>query len=145
MTTATRIDLAGPGEDRTIISMLLAIRIESEANLQGASYGHRMGKARRTKTQRSIAKNMVGQALRDIGIRPGRFDTGGGDCLVVLTRIAPRSLDDDNLPRSFKAIRDGIAEALGMDDNVKSKLKWKYAQEKGPPKQYAVRIQIQPL
>lgn len=125
-----------------MISMLLAIRIESEANLQGTTYGHRMAKARRTKTQRSIARNMIGQALRDIGIRPGRFDVGEGNCLVVLTRIAPRSLDDDNLPRSFKAIRDGIAEALGMDDNVKSKLKWGYAQEKGPPKKYAVRIQI---
>jgi len=144
MTTAIQVDLARPGEDRMVISMLLAVRVESEANLQAASYGQRMAKARRTKIQRSIAKNMVGQALRDIGIRPGYFDAGNKDCLVVLTRIAPRSLDDDNLPRSFKAIRDGIAEALGMDDNTKSKLKWQYAQEKGPPKQYAIRIQIQP-
>ena len=115
-----------------MISLLLAIRTESEANLRE----HWAQKAKRARTQRAIVKTM----LRPL--KPKIVDPGGYS--VVLTRIAPRPLDDDNLARSFKAIRDGIAEAIGMDDNVKSKLKWGYAQERGPSKQYAVRIQIRP-
>jgi len=122
-----------------MISLLLAIRIESEANLSG----HWRGKAARVKMQRSITRTMVGQRLRDIGKRPGEILAGEQGCLVVLTRIAPRPLDDDNLARSLKAIRDGVADALGTDDSARSNLRWRYAQEKGPPKQYAVRIQIE--
>jgi hypothetical protein len=114
-----------------MISMLLAIRTESEANL----HEHRMAKARRTKLQRSIIKNRIGQVRKDFGSNRAY--------IVTLTRIAPRPLDDDNLPRSFKAIRDGVADALGTDDSARSNLRWRYAQEKGPPKQYAVRIQIE--
>jgi len=122
-----------------MISLLLAIRIESEANLSG----HWRGKAARVKMQRSITRTMVSQRLRDIGKRPGEILAGEQGCLVVLTRIAPRPLDDDNLARSLKAIRDGVADAFKTDDGVKSKLKWGYGQEKGPPKQYAVRIKIE--
>jgi hypothetical protein len=117
-----------------MISLLLAIRTESEANLQE----HHMAKARRTKLQRSVIKNRIGQVRKDFGL----WDSTRA-YIVTLTRIAPRSLDDDNLPRSFKAIRDGVADALGTDDSARSNLRWRYAQEKGPPKQYAVRIQIE--
>ena len=133
------VDLAQPGEDRTVISMLLAIRIEPEANLSG----HWRKKAGRVKMQRSIACVMVRQKLRDVGQRPADLLAGDTGPLVVLTRIAPRPFDDDNLARSLKAIRDGVADAFKTDDGVKSKLKWGYGQEKGPPKQYAVRIKIE--
>lgn len=46
---------------------------------------------------------------------------------VLLRRIGPRMLDDDNLVASLKSDRDGIADALGMKDNDK-RLVWKYAQ-----------------
>ena len=117
-----------------MISLLLAIRTESEANL----HEHRMKKAARVKLQRSIIKNRIGQVRKDFSL----WDLSRS-YIVTLTRIAPRPLDDDNLARSLKAIRDGVADALGTDDSTKSKLKWRYAQEKGPPKQYAVRIQIE--
>jgi len=117
-----------------MISLLLAIRTESEANL----HEHRMAKAKRTKLQRSVIKNRIGQVRKDFGLwYSSRI------YIVTLTRIAPRYLDDDNLPRSFKAIRDGVADALGTDDSARSNLRWRYAQEKGPPKRYAVRIQIE--
>jgi len=124
------VDLAKAGEDRTVISLLLAIRIESEANL----HEHRMVKANRVKLQRSIARTTIVQKF-------GRA-LPGVNYTVILTRIAPRPLDTDNLARSFKAIRDGIADALGIDDGSK-RLTWSYAQEKGPPKRYAIRIEIQ--
>lgn len=61
--------------------------------------------------------------------------------LVTLTRIAPRSLDTDNLAGGFKSVRDGVADWLGINDND-PRVTWEYAQEKGKPKQYAVRIEF---
>jgi hypothetical protein len=113
--------------------ILLAIRTESEANLRENWHV----KAKRVQTQRQITRVMVGQHQKD-----WRDDSPGVGYVITLTRIAPRPLDSDNLARSFKAIRDGIADALGIDDGSK-RLTWNYAQEKGPPKQYAVRIQIE--
>jgi hypothetical protein len=68
-------------------------------------------------------------------------------CKIHLTRIAPRSLDGDNLPNAFKSITDDIADFLipglprGHADGD-SRLEWQYSQEKGHPKEYALRIEI---
>lgn len=70
-------------------------------------------------------------------------------CQITLTRIAPRKLDkEDNLPIAFKWIKDYLAGHMiegnksgGMKDGD-SRLEWFYAQEKGKPKQYAIKIQI---
>lgn len=63
---------------------------------------------------------------------------------VLLTRIAPRAMDTDGLAASFKSVRDGIADRLGIDDGS-SKVKWEYAQRRGKPKEYAVEVQISSL
>jgi len=71
-------------------------------------------------------------------------DTGRkllGHIVVTLTRIAPRRLDDDNLRSALKACRDGVADWLGVDDRSPL-VKWLYAQQRGWPRHYAVRIQI---
>lgn len=66
-------------------------------------------------------------------------------CVIILTRIAPRELDFDNLVSSFKWIRDYVADriipgqARGRADGDK-RLEWKYEQEKGMTKEYAVRV-----
>jgi len=115
------------------MKILLAIRTESEANLRENWHV----KAKRVRMQRQITRVMVGQCRKD-----WRDDLPGTTHVITLTRIAPRPLDTDNLARSFKAIRDGIADTLEIDDGSK-RLTWNYGQEKGPPKQYAVRIEIQ--
>lgn len=61
---------------------------------------------------------------------------------VVIARIAPRSLDDDNLRSGCKSVRDGITDALGLKNDRDSRLSWEYEQQKGPPKHYAVRITV---
>jgi len=38
-------------------------------------------------------------------------------CVVTMTRLSPGTLDSDNLQGSFKAIRDGIADAYQLPDN----------------------------
>jgi len=60
---------------------------------------------------------------------------------VTLTRIAPRALDGDNLAAGLKAVRDGVADALGVND-ADPRVTWAYAQERGKPREYAVRIEI---
>lgn len=63
---------------------------------------------------------------------------------VTLTRIGPRTLDGDNLQGGFKAVRDEIARILGIDDGD-PRITWRYGQEKGKPKEYAVRIEIREM
>lgn len=64
-------------------------------------------------------------------------------CTVVITRIAPRALDGDNLQGACKGLRDGIATRLGVDDRD-GPVTWLYAQERGKAREYGVRIAITP-
>jgi hypothetical protein len=67
-------------------------------------------------------------------------------CTITLTRIAPRKFDSsDNLPASFKYIKDAVAEyihpgkAPGRADDDE-RITWQYSQEKGAVREYAIRI-----
>lgn len=62
-------------------------------------------------------------------------------CVVTLTRIAPRTLDGDNLQAGCKAARDAVALYLAVDD-ADPRVEWRYGQEKGGPKEYALRVSI---
>jgi len=63
-------------------------------------------------------------------------------CVVTITRIAPRALDDDNLRHAAKSVRDGIADRLGVDDRD-PRVEWRYAQASSArPKHYACLVQI---
>ena len=75
------------------------------------------------------------------------FDLVKTPCIIRLTRISPCKLDDDNLRGALKACRDGISDCIvpgrapGRSDNVEG-MSFEYHQEKGKPKEKAVRIQI---
>jgi len=67
---------------------------------------------------------------------------------IKLIRVSPRQLDEhDNLKTCFKYIVDALAEVLnpgkapGRADDSKL-LEWQYEQEKGEPKQRAIRVVI---
>ena len=61
--------------------------------------------------------------------------------IVTMTRIAPSAgLDSDNLISSCKALRDQIAQWLGVDDKCPS-VQYVCQQRRGP---WAVGIQIEP-
>lgn len=107
------------------ITIELPLRIESVANRRE----HWRDRARRTKRHRIAALAVPPHPL---------------PCVVTITRIAPRRLDDDNLVGGAKALRDGIADRLGVDD-ADPRVTWRYAQERGRRKEYAVRIRIEPL
>lgn len=85
----------------------------------------------RVKRERSLARIMCSQELT----KPTHWPA-----LVVLTRIGPRRLDSDNLASSAKAVRDGVADWLGVDDGDESKVQWLYEQRAGA---YAVEVALQ--
>jgi hypothetical protein len=88
---------------------------------------HWMQRARQTKKQRSAAWLLVPKHPLP--------------CVVTITRLSAGKLDDDNLQGAMKAIRDGIADRLGIDDADK-RVRWQYAQEKCKRGESAVRVEI---
>ncbi len=106
----------------------LPIRTVSETNQRG----HWAKKAGRAKAQR----NMAALVFR------GMVAATPLPVTVTLVRIAPRSLDDDNLRGAFKAIRDGVADAFGVDDRD-ARVVWAYGQRKGGVGVYAVEVAIE--
>jgi hypothetical protein len=112
------------------MTVTLPIRLLSEANLRQ----HWAEKARRARAQRLATWGGVRAA------GPGRLRW---PLDVTITRVAPRQLDDDNLRGACKAVRDGIADALGLPSDRDPRVVWLYAQEKSTrPGEYAVRISI---
>jgi len=109
------------------LMLTLPIRLVSEANARD-----KWGRIKRAKEQRRV----VALKLNTVGRR-----TLKPPLALRITRIAPRRLDDDNLARSAKAVRDQLCDWLGYDDGDE-RLSFAYAQCKGQPKEYAVRIEV---
>ena len=69
-------------------------------------------------------------------------------CTVTMTRIAPQNrMDSDGIVSGMKAIRDAIAEWLGVDDSQASPITWVVTpySEKGQKGEYAVRVEFSPV
>ena len=115
-------------EQVSIREILLPLRTVSESNARD----HWRTRARRAKEQRAIARSMSRMALAG-----GVESVTKGE--IRLTRIGPRALDGDNLQGALKAIRDGVADALKIDDGD-PRLSWVYAQERGD---YGVRVEVE--
>lgn len=106
------------------MTITLPLRTYSLANQRE----HWAKKAKRTKAERKAAY----MACPRVSL----------PCIVTLTRIAPRELDTDNLTGALKAVRDGVADRLGIDD-ADRRVWWMYAQRSDAPKTYGVEIHIQ--
>jgi hypothetical protein len=63
---------------------------------------------------------------------------------VMITRIAPRKLDSDNLHGALKSVRDAIALALGRDDAdwKDGAIKWQVYQRYEVPRTYGIEVDI---
>ncbi|MES2359939.1 MAG: hypothetical protein V4529_16490 [Gemmatimonadota bacterium] len=62
--------------------------------------------------------------------------------VVSIKRLAPRFLDSDNTVAACKAIRDGVADWLGVDD-ADERVMWVYTQLKS--KAYGCLIMVAPV
>ncbi len=100
---------------------------------------HWAKKAKRAKLHRLSSRmamlNSAGPAAHSV------FEGGQRPLTIRLVRVAPRKLDSDNLTRSFKATRDGIADWLGIDDGSEL-VTWIYDQRRGNVKQYAAEVEV---
>lgn len=112
-----------------IVCVRLPLQIISEAN----SRDHWRKVSTRRKEHRSIARLVLQQHARPMH---------DGGVKILLTRIGPRVLDDDNLASGFKAVRDGVADWLGIDDGS-PRLAWSYTQTKGSAKEYAAIVAVE--
>lgn len=115
------------------ISITMPIRTISEANTSE----HWSKKAHRHKRQKFLTRLMFQKCVPYIEL----------PCVIKLTRIAPRALDYDNLCCSMKWCLDAICDCLvpglkpGRADGD-HRIQVKYYQEKGRPKEYALKIEV---
>lgn len=84
-----------------------------------------IGKGLRAKIARKTA---VKEAVRlALPIKSAKW-WFGTPIRVTFTRLGTKKLDDDNLTGAFKAVRDVMAEWLGVDDGDTSRVRWVYKQ-----------------
>lgn len=117
-------------------SALLPIRTVSEANVRS----HWRARHRRSSQQRGAVALLLKPSRGLMALV--RASTPAGPVNVLLTRVRTqrsRALDDDNLRGSLKAVRDGVAQVLGIDDGS-DRIRFEYAQAVGSD--YAVRIEV---
>lgn len=116
-----------------MIRFKLPIRTVSEANV--ASHEHWRERQKRAKSQKETAALFTRRAFAIA------WPSLAGPVVVQLDRVAPRRLDSDNLCGSTKAVRDGIAYVLGVDDGD-PRVEYRYVQRRGGPREYAVDVAI---
>jgi crossover junction endodeoxyribonuclease RusA len=106
-----------------MIIVWVPVQTVSEAN----SRGHWSIRHRRVKKQRRAAY----YSCLDGGVNSSALsDTEM--LIVTLVRVTKthQRLDTDNLASSLKAVRDGVADALGIEDNS-PRVEWRYDQRDG--------------
>lgn len=91
---------------------------------------HPQVKARRVAHERGVTRLAMFAPCAQYRTRPPEQLT------ITLTRVGPRRMDDDNSCGALKAVRDGVADALGIEDGD-PRLTWEYRQETGA---FGVRI-----
>jgi len=61
--------------------------------------------------------------------------------IVRLVYVGPRQLDDDGIASAVKSLRDGVADALGVDDRD-PRVVWVPDQERGGVREYGARVEV---
>lgn len=114
-----------------VVTITMPLRLESLLNLRE----HWSKRSKRAKQHRFFARRWVEDATREARrwLVPSK---------VTITRIAPRKLDSDGVVASGKSVRDGVADALGVDDGDSAVI-WYYNQRKGKPREYAVEVRLE--
>jgi hypothetical protein len=103
------------------------LKLVSEANQRD----HWSVKAARVKHQRNLVTLVLRGTVAKLMMACAPLE-------VTITRVAPRSLDSDNLVGSAKAVRDAVAAVLGVDDRD-ARVSWRVEQARG---RYSVLVAI---
>ena len=113
-----------------MIEVRMNMKIVSVANMRL----HWAVKAKLVRDQRTRTRMSLAAVAQSFGVEVLPVT-------VVLTRVAPRRLDGDNLQSGFKAVRDGVADLHGVDDG-NGLIDWQYVQRLGKAGEYAVEIEV---
>lgn len=101
---------------------------------------HWRATAKRAKTVRAWASKRVALMARILG-PCGSEPKDLLPCSVRLVYIGPKELDDDGVASAVKSLRDGVADALGVDDRD-PRVVWVPDQERGGVREYGARVEI---
>ena len=99
-------------------------------------------KAKRVAQERGVTRLAMAAICR-----PWRLRLQGGlaRLTIELTRLGPKLMDSDNNVGALKHVRDGVADALSLDDGD-PRLHWVYLQDCRPrakrDAKYGVRIEL---
>jgi hypothetical protein len=118
-----------------LVAVEWPMALKSASNLRE----HWAARAKRVKAQRTATALQLNANSMLRFVRDTHVNQLGLRLVVLLTRIAPRVLDDDNLCGAFKGVRDQVAAYFGVDDGNTRHVRWRYAQAKGKP---AVRLEF---
>ena len=118
----------------------IPIRTISEANARG----HWAKNLKLHDAQKFLARTLTKNALDELPV-DHELRQRNTPINILMVRLAPRKLDDDNCVSSMKCIRDSIADVLvpgkrpGMADGG-GRLAWTYNQRKA--KKYGVEVTL---
>lgn len=121
-----RVAIAIAEEREPLLTVSLPLTLVSEAN----SHEHWRGRQGRAKAQRTGTATAFRAAVYRKAIDLAAKLNPIPAVVVRIVRVAPRALDSDNLARACKAVRDGVADALGVDDRD-PRVTWLPDQAKG--------------
>ena len=110
------------------MSYFVRCRTVNEGNVR-SSWRKR---AKRAKDLRALARMHTDLAVCSVSL----------PITITLTRIGACKLDSDGVPSALKAIRDGVADSIGIDDGRDDLIDWQYKQEFGARLVHGVRIEI---
>lgn len=125
--------------DRYVALWSAPLRLTNAANHRGHWRLH----SEASKEQRSLACAMTAGLIGDgtsVGIDRLRVAALRGELAVVIQRVAPRRLDSDGATASGKHVRDGIADALGVNDGDRRVTWLPVQQRKGMACEYAAEV-----
>lgn len=120
------------------LTFTLAVHLTNPLNgATGSSMLAQIIRSQKRAKHRKAASFEVLQALRLRALSAIDFVPA----VVKLTRVSAGRMDDDGLAAACKGIRDGIAEALGVNDGGRF-IQFLYDQRKGPQRVHAVEVLI---
>ena len=120
----------------------LPVRVRSASNLRE----HWSERARRTRAQRMAAYAVVnGELVGRHEVRVRAALRAGGLDVLLHRLLGPRDrrMDDDNLAAALKPVRDGVADALAVND-ADPRITWTCRQSKLVGERGSVVVEIMP-
>jgi hypothetical protein len=121
-------------QEQGMIRFMVPVKTKNPLNgAQGRSRGAVFAKAARRKREREAAALCFkAEATMLVCVRAE----------VTLTRLSAGKLDGDGLQAALKSVRDGIADALGVNDGSDAVV-WKYEQRKCKRGEFGVEVSIE--